>query len=407
MADCHDVQDEPLRCEGSYLAPLPQYALIGTYLLTYAAFGLILPFLPLVLHAKGLSNAQIAIAIGTSGVSSLVAPSICAHLADRLFSCRTLLPMLLTGNTLALLLIRQGSSFIEQTLAVFMLFSMLIPCLGTLDSFTLAFIKNYPNNKRAPTFQSMRIWGSIGFIAPAFVLMLVPGWHAHTATELISLAGIVSLVGAVCAAFLPSNTPQVIHHTPPIKLALRAALSPPLRKLFAANLVANFGIATFFIVFPRFLHELAFSTVEIGLVTNIGVIAEIALMPFMAGLVQYIGLARLIAIGFIAIPLRLFTLAVWPSQSVAIATQLLHGPLVIGMFIALPIYLQEHADNSFRHSLQNLNVTLSQGIARCIGPALAAVYLFLSVGSEIEKILTVFCAIGMCGVIATIIYTRP
>ena len=90
----------------------------------------------------------------------------------------------------------------------------------------------------------------------------------------------------------------------------------------------------------------------------------------------------------------------------AIVTQLLHVPLVICMFIALPMYLQEHADNSFRHSLQNLNVTLSQGIARCIGPALAAVYLFLSAGSEIEKLLTVFFAIGMCGAVATVIYTR-
>lgn len=407
MANCHDVQNGPLGDHVPYAAALSQYALIGTYLLIYATFGLILPFLPLVLHAKGLSNAQIAIAIGTSGVSSLVAPSICAHIADRLFSCRTLLPILLAGNTLALLLIQESSSFIEETLAVFMLFSMLIPSLAILDSFTLAFIKGYPNDKRAPTFQSMRIWGSIGFIVPAFLLMLAPDWQAHTAAELIRLAGFISLVGAVCAAFLPSNTPQAIHHTPPIKLAIRAALSPPLRKLFAANLIANLGIATFFIVFPRFLHELAFSTIEIGLVTNLGVIAEIALMPFMAGLVRTIGLARLISIGFIAIPLRLFTLAVWPSQSVAIATQLLHGPLVIGMFIALPIYLQEHADNSFRHSLQNLNVTLSQGIARCIGPAIAAVYLFLSVESEIEKLLTVFFAIGMCGMIATMIYSRP
>ena len=406
MVSCHDVQENALDCNAPYLSPLPQYALIGTYLLTYAAFGLILPFLPLVLHAKGLSNAQIAIAIGTSGASSLIAPSICAHLADRLFSCRILLPILLAGNTSALLLINQSSSFLGETLSVFMLFSMLIPCLGTLDSFTLAFIKNYPNNKRAPTFQSMRIWGSIGFIAPAFLLMLIPNWQSYTAAELIVLAGIVSLLAALSAAFLPGNTPRVIHHTPPIKLAIRAALSPPLRKLFAANLVANLGIATFFIVFPRFLHELAFSTVEIGLVTNIGVIAEIALMPFMAGLVQYIGLTRLIAIGFIAIPVRLFTLTAWPSQSMAIVTQLLHGPLVIGMFIALPMYLQEHADNSFRHSLQNLNVTLSQGIARCIGPALAAVYLFLSAGSEIEKLLTVFFAIGMCGAVATVIYTR-
>lgn len=406
MANCHDIQNGALDCNVPYSAPLSQYALIGTYLLTYATFGLILPFLPLVLHAKGLSNAQIAIAIGTSGVSSLFAPSICAHLADRLFSCRTLLPVLLTGNAVAVLLIKQGSSFIEEMLAVFILFSMLIPCLGTLDSFTLALIKNYPSNKEAPAFQSMRIWGSIGFIAPAFLLMLIPNWQSYTATELIMLAGIVSLMAAVCAACLPSNAPHVVHHTPPMKLALKAALSPPLRKLFVANLVANLGIATFFIVFPRFLHELAFSTVEIGLVTNIGVIAEIALMPFMAGLIQSIGLARLIAIGFIAIPLRLFALAAWPSQSMAIATQLLHGPLVIGMFIALPMYLQEHADNSFRHSLQNLNVTLAQGIARCIGPALAAVYLFLSVENEIEKLLTVFLAIGLCGVVATVIYTR-
>jgi MFS family permease len=131
------------------------------------------------------------------------------------------------------------------------------------------------------------------------------------------------------------------------------------------------------------------------------------MMPFIGSLISFIGLKAVIMLGFASIPLRLFSLAMYPSQTMVLLTQILHGPLVIGVFIALPMYLQEHADNSFRHSLQNLNITVSHGIARCLGPAIAALYFSSSIETEVNQLSLSFVAIGLSGILAVALCATP
>lgn len=383
-------------------------ALGSTYFVSYAALGLLFPFLPLVLHSKGLTDAQIALAMAMSGVSSLIVPNFFAHIADRFLSCRRLLPLLLTGNALALLLLTRTTTLLDSSIVIFLLFATLVPSLSMLDSFTLDIVKNQPPSAIPPiTFQRYRIWGSLGFIAPACLMIFLPDWRALTATDLLIIGASASMIAACIGLALPSNIPHRNNPTRPLYAAIQAAWKPPLRGVFLANTIAGMGLATFFIVFPRFLHELNFSAVEIGLITNIGVASEILMMPFIGSFISFIGLKAMIIIGFASIPLRLFTLAMYPSQTIVLLTQILHGPLVIGVMIAIPIYLQEHADNSFRHSLQNLNITVSHGIARCLGPAIAALYFSNSIETEANQLSISFIAIGLSGIFAAVLCAAP
>jgi PPP family 3-phenylpropionic acid transporter len=383
-------------------------ALASTYFVFYAALGLLFPFLPLVLHSKGLADAQIALAMAMSGVSSLIAPNFFAHIADRFLSCRRLLPLLLTSNALALLLLTRTTTLLDSSTVIFLLFASLVPSLSMLDSFTLDIVKNQPPSATPPiTFQRYRIWGSLGFIAPACLMIFLPDWRALTATDLLIIGASASIVAACIGLALPSNIPHRHNPIRPLYAAIQAAWKPPLRGVFLANAIAGMGLATFFIVFPRFLHELDFSAVEIGLITNVGVASEILMMPFIGSLISFIGLKAVIMLGFASIPLRLFSLAMYPSQTMVLLTQILHGPLVIGVFIALPMYLQEHADNSFRHSLQNLNITVSHGIARCLGPAIAALYFSSSIETEVNQLSLSFVAIGLSGILAVALCATP
>ena len=404
-----DNHATPIEIPSEQISPtrLSLLALASTYFISFAALGLMFPFLPLILHGKGLSDAEIALAMAMSGVSSLIAPNLFAHIADRFLSCRRLLPLLFAGNALALLLLTKTTTFLDSSIAIFLLFSSLVPSLSMLESFTLDIVKNQPISAKPITFQSYRIWGSIGFIAPACLMGVVPTWRSLTAYELLIIGISASMATACVALILPNNTPQRHNPARPLYAAIKAAWQPSLRGVILANAIAGMGLATFFIAFPRFLHELKFSAVQIGLITNIGVVSEILMMPFIAYYVARVGLKALVIIGFASIPLRLFIIAFHPSQTTVLLTQILHGPLVIGVFVALPMYLQEHADNSFRHSLQNLNVTLSHGIARCVGPALAAAYFANSQLPQIEQLTTAFVGIGALGLIAMALCTRP
>jgi len=65
-----------------------------TRLLYFAAFcvyGTVLPFLPLVLRERGLSDAQLCFVLGGLGVAAIIAPLALAHFADRHWQVRRLL----------------------------------------------------------------------------------------------------------------------------------------------------------------------------------------------------------------------------------------------------------------------------------------------------------------------------
>jgi hypothetical protein len=158
-------------------------------------------------------------------------------------------------------------------------------------------------------------------------------------------------------------------------------------------------------MFPRYLQELGNSPEEIGLITNLGVLAEIMLMPFTALLIKYLTARTLILIALASIPLRLLLITGWPTTEVVILTQWLHAPLVIGLFVCIPVLLGEAARDSFRFSLQSLNSMLVLGFSRMIGLWLGAVLLSYSQSSALENLrFTLLVAATLASVAFAVLY---
>lgn len=175
--------------------------------------------------------------------------------------------------------------------------------------------------------------------------------------------------------FLPHNEPVRGSRGTPSKEAFKVALGPPLRAVFEATTIAGIALSIFYVVYPRFLQELGNDKINIGLIINLGVAWEIALMPFTSRLIERFGAKNIVLMGILSVPLRLITLAIWPTTALAIALQFLHAPLVIGLIIAVPIFLAQVADPRYRFSLQGVNTTLVMGVARLIGPAISSLIL--------------------------------
>lgn len=343
------------------------------YACAYSVYGVILPFLPLILRSRGLSDSDLSLALSAIGIAGILPPLLFAHLSDRVLSFQRLAPPMLAAGALTppfwLLTDSIGGAF----LVTLGFFSLYLPLLTLIDAYTLAFMQeSAAQSSDRPHFKSFRIWGSIGFIIPAMLLPLIGFYSQIGVPQLIALAAVLGVIAAVVSRQLPpTGAPLRLPSLPSVD-ALHLALQKPLRNFFIGAFFVGVPVSIFYILFPLYLQELGFSNTSLAWIINLGVIAEIFMIFAMQRLIKRIGIENLIMLGVTATVLRLVLMGTLSSTAVVIVSQVLHAPLVTGFFVAIPIYLQERAAPSFRFSLQGLYVALIFGVSRTIGPLLLA-----------------------------------
>jgi PPP family 3-phenylpropionic acid transporter len=354
----------------------------ATYFLLFGLIGFTVPFLPVVLHQQGLSDAEITFIMFANGIGSLVGPPIVSHFADRVFSAHKLLAVLGIASGLCSPLWLYADSFTSALIIALIFYVIQNPIFITIDSYSVHFAEQSARLRTGRVgMHSLRVWGSIGFLVPTATSFLAARMSIDPIAVLIATGVFCGVAGGLCALLLPSLPPSAPKGKLPFAEALEAAKHQPLFGVLAANAIAGIALAIFYSTFPRLLQERNIDVQTIGLMFNIGVIAEIALMPFTGALVKRLGIRTLIIMSLVSIPIRFALLVASDSIFVLIVSQLLHAPLIIGLAVAIPIYLGQVAGEGYRFSLQSLNNTLSTGVARIIGPVLGTITVAMSSGS--------------------------
>jgi PPP family 3-phenylpropionic acid transporter len=376
-------------------------AIASSYFFSFAAYGAILPFLPLILHERGLSDPQINIVLSAAGLATIFSPLILSHLADGYLAVRIILAALsfLAACIAPLFLIVDGT--LGAFVVAFSFFSMMIPLLTTLDAFAVDFAGKSSSTEegiRGSNFSAFRIWGSIGFPVSAVLLPLLSPRFGEAPLTLIGLVVFFASLAFLSSVFLRGNQPYRRSTRLPASQAISLAWRSPIRCAIIANAIAGVAISIFYVVFPRYLQELGYTAVEVGGIINVGVFFEILLMPMTAALLGYLGARRLVLLALASVVIRLISIALYPSTQLILAAQALHGPMVVGLFIAIPVLLKRYSEPHCYYSLQGLNSTLTLGIARSIGPLLIAAVipqLGLSVLASLKVSLLIAGAIAL------------
>jgi len=70
---------------------------------------------------------------------------------------------------------------------------------------------------------------------------------------------------------------------------------------------------------------------------------------------------------------RMTLLAMFTVPLVAVGTQVVHGAMVLVMMIAPPVFLNRHAGEGYRHSIQGVYTVAVTGLGRIAGNLLAGV----------------------------------
>jgi len=324
------------------------------YLLLFAVVGAYLPYMPVYLNELGIADWQIGWISGVYGLAVIIMPAVVAHIADRNVSNKVLIGVGYSLAALCLGALAAVSAWAHTggatdsrydlftvLLVLSLLFSMAYtPMFSQLDGLTFAtFHAAEGAGVDTPRYHRLRLWGSWGFMLPSFALYLLMQFTEATSVWAIVVAAGCAGVAVLSAPFLPPTEREEKDPSAgmPSAEAFRVLSKPPTVHLVIPLVLLFLAISVFYAFYSRQLQELAIDRKWIGLIVNIGVVAEVLLIMKADTLLRAIGLRGVVILGAVGMAVRMGLLAVVPTVPVAIATQVLHAPIVLALYFIPPM----------------------------------------------------------------------
>jgi PPP family 3-phenylpropionic acid transporter len=268
------------------------------------------------------------------------------------------------------------------------------------------------------SYHQVRIWGTVGYMVPGVLLYFVLT-DRHSLWLLPLVAAGLATLGVAVAAMLPtgplagapgarigdrvrdgSGEPEQPRETVTLTGVARAAgalLRVPSTAVFVVAMfwlqVAVTAYSTFY---PLMVTEVVgLSPRWLGLVTNLGVLVEIAYMGAFGWLVRRLGWRWLMVLGAATAAIRVALLAAFPTVGVVVGTQLVHGMVIIVSMVAGRVILDRRAPDAIRHTTQGLYAMLVLGGGRIVGSAFGG----LVASHDLSR---VFWAAALAALVATL-----
>jgi PPP family 3-phenylpropionic acid transporter len=379
------------------LSSLALSSLKRQYFFAYAVLGSVMPFWAVFLKQKGFEETQIGLAMAVSQIAVLLTPVVLTLLADTRFDSRHLMAGALTISSAAI-----GGLYFSVSLGPILLLMCLqslsyVAVFPLLDALSLGQREKQEANGEGTTpYHHLRVWGTVGFIVPGVALFGL-FWRGGGISWILACAILFSMLGALNAFILPapqrtsqnekaaSNAPKSTSYGAhdrsrpwwarfrklPTFKAARALSRPQVRIFCACLMLTNVAGAAYFAFFPLYLTEVVGITPQwIGPINNVGVVFEIFFMLGFSWFLKHWGFKTLMLAGIACMAARMALLAAFPIPAVAVATQVIHGLVVLAITVAPVMYLNLQAGESYRNSMQGLYNMVVAGSPRMVGSLL-------------------------------------
>lgn len=344
--------------------------------LQYFVQGCYLPIVSVYLQdALGFTKSQVGDFGSALAVGPLIAPFVLGQLVDRRFATQNVLCFChLSGGIVMLALYFQQAYWPVVILGT--LYSVLyVPTMMLTNS--LAFHHLQHQEKEFPI---VRVWGTIGFICPAWLiervlLRGVTGDELNTGRGIaLAAAGIGGLVMAAYSLTLPNTAPA---RTAKQRFAPAVVIGLMWQRRFFVLVAISFLVAIvhkFYFVLnaPYLTATLRAGGIEDaweGSISSLGQIAEIGVMAGLGFLITRVGFKFTISLGAAAYLLRCLIFAgayaadmpFAMKMSIVCGGQLLHG-LCFGCFMAASfMFIERTTPSDVRGSAQNMYGTFVFG----------------------------------------------
>lgn len=358
---------------------------LGVY---YAAFfgmiGIMMPFWPVWLSARGLNASQIGLVLAATTLIRVVTNPMIAQYADRRGERRRIMVWLsfIAIPVFALFPFTIGFWTILIVSLLHAVFWSASQPLG--ESLTMLTAR-----RDGFDYGHIRLWGSVAFIVTAIAIgRLVSDGGA----DIIFYA---SLAASVLFYFSCLALPKT---SAPAATSTRFPIAPLLRdRRFLWVLLACALIQGSHAVYYGFgtLHwqSVGYSDTVIGLLWAEGVVAEIILFIFAAGLVAKIGPTGLIVLGGLAGALRWGLTSISDALPLLIVAQLLHAFTFGAAHLGAIHYINQAINPSLSATAQSLYSAAVMGFALGIATSISGA-LYGSIGSQAFFTMGVMAAAG-------------
>ena len=296
---------------------MPYWRLSGFYLFYFAVLGAFLPYWGLYLHGLKFSPLEISELMATIGFAKVVAPNVWGWLADHTGKRMLVVRVGCACAVLAFIGVFFAHSYWWLLLVMLIYGFFWNAVLPQFEAITLTHLGNSTSR-----YSSIRLWGSIGFIASVAVLGSV---LQQTGTSILPMV-IIVLIGGIFIASLgvPDNAPGQVQVA---RQSLRELLQ---RREVLALLVVCFLMQAshgpYYTFYTIYLEEYAYSRTLIGQLWALGVIAEVALFLVMHRLFGQFGLRALLLVSAALTTARWILIGVYVDNlTVVILAQTLHA----------------------------------------------------------------------------------
>jgi PPP family 3-phenylpropionic acid transporter len=388
------------------------------FFLTFAVLGTVLPYAPVFFREVGLSQTQVGLAFALWSGAQVLSPVLVAWAADSRVDPRRLVLLCLAGSGASLLALGLARG-VWPVLAVWAAYCLSsIPLLPLLDGIYFSLRKRHEertdaDDERAdgadergggtdlrgvglPPYHRVRVWGTIGFIVPS--LLLYGLLHAGMPVAGALMSGAALAVLAAAQALLLDDPRSAAAGDPadddgaaspagdaassaddcaarparpgpglPTAAAARALLAPNLLVFCAAVFLAQMASTAMAAFYPVYLTERVGIAVEwVGLIAQVGVVVEVFFVWGFGWLAGRLGVKGVLVAGLACVAARLLLLAGFATAPVAVGSQLFHGIHVLMMGVLPQTFLDRHAADDCRHSIQGVFVML-MGIGKMAG----------------------------------------
>jgi PPP family 3-phenylpropionic acid transporter len=333
----------------------------------YAAGGVLAPYFPLYLEARGLTAAQIGVVMALAQGLRVVAPTGWGWLADHtsrrveilrvtaLAACLGFLPILLPG----------GFGLVLVVTLVYQLF--LTGQVPLAEAIAAMHLRGDPGT--AGRYGRMRASGSIGFV----VLVLSTG-------ALLDRAGLAPtpylalglLAATFAASWLVRDAP--VGEAPHERVSVRVRLTEArVRWFFLSALLMICAHSALYTYLSIYLAALGYSKTEIGVFWVLGVVLEIVLFYTQGRLFKHFDLLRLIEASLRVAAVRFFLIAELAQMAaLLVVAQLLHAMTFAVHHSASVLTIQRWFPGRTAARGQALYTSIGYGAGGTLGSLIAA-----------------------------------
>lgn len=321
------------------------------------------------------NGAQLAAAFSTQSFGAIIAPFVIGLIADRYFNAEKILGILHLLGAVLMYLMFISDSFAAFYPYVFLYMLIYMPTLALVNSVSFSQMKD-PSKE----FSSIRVWGTIGWIASGLMISFFFVWDSSAAIgegmlrNTFLMSSISSLVLGLFAFSLPATPPAARNNE---KQSISELLGLDALKLLKDKDFAIFFISSVLICIPLafyyqnanpFLSEVGLSN-PTGKMT-IGQVSEVLFLLLMPFFFRKFGLKVTLVVGMLAWVVRYVFFAFGDAGEgtyLLIIGIALHGICYDFFFVSGQIYTDSKAGPKYKSAAQGLITLATYGVGMLIG----------------------------------------